>query len=120
MTTRKQGRANRRIQYAKERKEQRFYRFVVRLAKRRRKNADRSTMRMNFCCFPERLGMSRDSFLSMGQQLVGGKAVFYDAGVLRRLLPWWRCHTKVDPHVLMASYVKKLFNEDGKRRRAQL
>ena len=109
--TRKQKRANYRIQIAKERRESRFRDFVRRLAERRLPPGRYVTV--NFHCLPRPLGMPREELLSKGEPLVGGKAFLYREGELHKLLPRWGCERKLRPTVLVASYVRRYYAENG-------
>lgn len=116
MATRKQERAERRIERARSRKAQRAQGFAYKVARRRVKNPeDRRRLIKGFCCKPASLDMDTEDLLSKGQQLVGGTAVFFDRGELAELLPGWRCESRQDPVVLMANEVRSQYQEDGHR-----
>lgn len=117
MTTKKQRRAELRIRRAKDRKVDRFYRFVNKVAVRRLKNPkDAGYLLQGFCCLPDSLEMPLDEFLSRGQQLCGGAAVLFDRDELPALLPSWACANRSSPAVLSTAYVREYFREDGSRR----
>ena len=113
--TKKQQRAERRIQHAKERKRERSYSFVLKVA-RRRLNDPQQRLVQGFHCLPQSLEMDREEFLSMGRQLVGGAAVLFDEGELQKLLPSWRCDRRSRPAVLLATSIRHHYQEDGHRR----
>ena len=117
MTTKKQQRAEARIEHAASRRARRVNKFVRKVAVRRLKNpGDANYLGSEFCCLPDSLEMPREEFLSKGQQLCGGAAVFFDRDVLGRLLPNWTCSNREPPVVLMATYVQEYYQEDGSRR----
>ena len=117
MTTKKQRRAEYRIQYAKDKKTRRFRDFVYKVAVRRlKKPGDAAHLTQHFCCLPDSLEMPRDEFLSKGQQLCGGAAVLFDRGELIALLPSWTCSARNNPTILSAAYVRECFLDDGSRR----
>lgn len=113
--TKKQERAERRIQRAKERKQEHLYSFVLKVARRRLNDPQRHLVQ-GFHCLPHNLEMPREEFLSMGRQLVGGAAVLFDEGELKKLLPNWQCERSGRPTVLLATYVRGHYQEDGRRR----
>jgi len=111
--SRKQQRAERRLEQAKNRKARRSIDFLIRIAKRRLKE-DGQHLSVGFCCWPHSLGMPRDQLLAQGQQLVGGKAVLFGRGELKKLLPeGWRCTSKSSPTMLLRDDINKYFREDG-------
>lgn len=116
MTTRKQQRAERRIGRAAGKRAARVNRFVHKVATRRLKDPSEDLLGSGFCCLPDSLERPREEFLSEGQQLCGGAAVLFDRGVLEKLLPGWDCSNHKLPAVLMATYVREHYREDGGRR----
>ena len=115
MTTRKQHRAEDRIERAARKKAARFNQFVHKVATRRLENP-KEFLNSTFCCLPDSLERPLEEFLSEGQQLCGGAAVLFDQGVLEKLLPNWGCSDRKFPIVMMATYVREHFREDGSRR----
>ena len=113
--TKRQKRANCRMERAKSRKVRNFNRFLMRVAQRRLENPGDNLL-VRFCCIPESLGMPLDEFMSAGQKLVGGAAVLFHGGVLRELLPDWACSSIENPHLLTREYLAELYDADGNRR----
>lgn len=117
MTTKRQHRAEQRIERAARKKAARVSEFAYKVARRRLEDP-KDGLCSGFCCMPDSLERPREEFLSEGQQLCGGAAVLFDRGVLNKLLPHWGCSERRSPIVLMATYVRELYREDGSRRDA--
>ena len=110
--SRKQQRAEQRIKYAKMRKKERFEDFLYKLARRRMKDPEEG-LRTVFYNIPMSLERPREEFMAAGQQLVGGRAVFFDTGELAKLLPDWRCSRRRYAIILRRDYIEQMFNEAG-------
>lgn len=118
--TRKQERAEARIQHARHKKERNFQEFLIKLARRKIADPnDANNLYTSFCCAPESLGMPLDEFMAAGQKLVGGAAVFFDSNRLPELIPDWECSASQYPHVLTAEYLNGFFDADGYLRRGR-
>jgi hypothetical protein len=115
--TRKQERAEARIQRARREKERNFQEFLNKLARRKIADPnDANNLHTSFCCVPQSLGMPLDEFMAAGQKLVGGAAVFFGRDRLPELIPDWECSASQYPHVLTAQYLNGIFDADGYRR----
>ena len=115
MTTRKQQRAEQRIERAARKRAARADKFVHKVATRRLKNPS-DFLHSTFCCLPDSLERPTAEFLSEGQQLCGGAAFLFDRGVLEKLLPGWNCSKRKSPIVLTATYIQEYYREDGSKR----
>lgn len=112
--TKRQQRAEKRMEHARIKKVRRTVKFANKVAARRLKDPeDARQLVQGFCCKPRFLEMRREEFLSKGLQLVGGTAVLFDRGVLMKLLPNWECANRSRPAVLMAANVRENYQEDG-------
>ena len=114
MTTKKQENAENRIARSKQEKSTRFANFLMRLARRHMKDPAGRRVNLNFCCRPNSLGMPRDQLMAKGQQLVGGKAAFFDRGELKALLSRrWDCQNRGRPTILLKSYIEGNYDVNG-------
>lgn len=103
----KKERAAARCRAARDRKERRFYNFLVRLARRR---SDECAY-IGMCCFPRDLGMSLEELFSHGQELCGGQGYLLPPGEFQRLIG---CrHMTEHAMLLIPKEVRLTYNEDG-------